>query len=397
MTVLRRLLASNVAVFLLVAAVHGVTTRGTAIQGVDTEFYVGIADQVRAGTWSGVFDSSRVMWTKTIYVVLLAAARAISSVHWPLIMVALNVLCCAGTAVLLVALMRRATSSVLAVAVALAFYVTGFDIFTWMRWVLTDPLYSFAAMGVFVLVALPIVEPGAPRRYGLLAAALVFAVFSRPPGMVLVALTLVAALWFWPRGETGEPRWRRGLLAAMLVVIVAGVAFRTSIVHDPGRWPVRPLRPKIVEFAAREKTGEVVFGRQETFRPPPRTYTDHLVIQADRFVRFFQFTSVTYSRGHNAYNLLYFIALYLLALVGVVHGFRSGDRRRRDLVRLTLLWLLAFAVYHAMTVLDYDWRFRTPVLPQMIVLAALGAEALLQRVTWRRTISAASVAFSSSK
>lgn len=392
MTILRRFLSSNLAVFLFVAAVHGVMTRANAIIGVDTQLYITLADQVRAGTWSGVFDSSRVLWTKTIYIVLLAAARAISSVHWPLIMVAVNVLCSAATAVLLVALMRRATSSLPATALALAFYVTGFDIFTWVRWVLTDTIYTLAALGVFVLVAIPILDPSAPRRHGLLAAALLFALFSRPPGMVLVALTAVAALWFWP-----PPRLRRGLLATMLLVIVAAVGFRTYIVHDPGRWPVHPLRQKIHEFAAREKSGEVIFGRQEAFRPPARTAGDHLVIQADRFARFFQFTAAGYSRAHNLYNVLYFVALYLLALIGVVHGYRSADRRRRDLVRLTLLWFLAFAVYHAITVLDYDWRFRTPVMPQLIVLAALGAEALLQRVTWRRTSSAARVAFSSSK
>jgi hypothetical protein len=386
MTILRRFLASNIAVFLFVAAVHGLMTRGNAIVGIDTTVYVAFADQVRAGTWNGVFDSSRVLWTKTIYIALLAAARAISSVHWPLIMVAVNVLCSAATAVLLVAVMRRATSSVLATAVALAFYVAAFDIFTWVRWVLTDTIYTLAALAVFVLVAIPILDPAASRRYGLLTIALLFAVFSRPPGLVLVALTLVAALWFWP-----PMRLRRGLLATMLLVTVVVVGFRTYIVHDPGRWPVHPLRQKIHEFAAREKSGEVIFARQEAFRPPARTFDDHLVIQADRFARFFQVTAAGYSRAHNLYNLLYYAALYLLAVIGVAYA------ARRDLVRLTLLWFLAFAVFHAITLLDYDWRFRTPVMPQLIVLAALGAEVVLQRVTWWRTSSAARAAFSSSK
>jgi 4-amino-4-deoxy-L-arabinose transferase-like glycosyltransferase len=396
MTILRRFLSSNLAVFLFVAGVHGVTTRGSARQAVDTELYVTIADQIRAGNWSGVFDPSRVLWTKTIYLVILAAARSISAAHWPLIMVAVNVACSAGAAVLLVALMRRASASIAAMAVALAFYVTCFDVFLWMRWVLTDPLYSFVALAVFVLAARPIVEPGAPRRYALLAAALTFAVFTRPPGLVLVALTVVAALWFWPRA-TGGPRLRRGLLAVVLIALAVAVAFRTWILHDPNRWPTDVLRPKIAEFAEREKTGEVLYDRKEAFRPPPRTYADHLVIEADRFVRFFQITAATHSRAHNAYNLLYFAALYLLGIFGAVHAFRSGDRRRRDLVRLTLLWIFGLAAYHALTVLDYDWRFRTPVMPQFMVLAAFGAEALLQRVTWRRTSSAARTALSSSK
>lgn len=389
MTILRRFVASNVAVFLVVAVLHGVMTRGHAIVGPDTGLYTKLADQVRGGDWSGVFDSSRVLWTKTVYIAILAAARAISDTRWALIMMAVNVAASAATAVLLVALMRRATSSVLAAAVALAFYVASFDVFTWVRWLLTDTLYTFVAMAVFVLAAAPVVDPHAPRRYGLLAVALLFALFTRPPGMVLIVLTSVAALWLWP-----PRRLRRGLLASMLLAIVVAVTFRTYVVQDPSRWPAQPLRPKIAEFAAREKTGEVMFGRKETLRTPPRTYGDHLVMQADRFARFFQFTSPTFSRAHSIYNILYFVALYALAIIGGVYGYRSS---RRDLVRLTLLWFLAFAVYHAITVLDYDWRFRAPVMPQLFVLAAIGAELLAQRVTWLRTSSAARAAFSSLK
>jgi hypothetical protein len=33
------------------------------------------------------------------------------------------------------------------------------------------------------------------------------------------------------------------------------------------------------------------------------------------------------------------------------------------------------------TVLDYDWRYRMPLMPQLILLSACGADALLRRQT----------------
>src|SRR5207249_102818 len=114
--------------------------------------------------------------------------------------------------------------------------------------------------------------------------------------------------------------------------------------------------------------GEVVYDRPETSRRPPRTVSDHLVIKADRFVRFFQVTSSKYSWTHNAVNLAYFVPLYLFGVVGLVHGWRSADRRRRSLIRLLALWIGVYAFFHALTVLDFDWRFRTPLIPHLALL-----------------------------
>jgi hypothetical protein len=159
---------------------------------------------------------------------------------------------------------------------------------------------------------------------------------------------------------------------------------RTAVVQDPARWPLRFLQPRMVEFSGREKAGEVMQDRKESYRPPPHTMADHLVIQGDRFVRFFQVTAPTNSRRHNLINLAFFVPLYSLGLIGAAAGLAGRDRRRRNVVIALLLWIGVFAFFHALTILDYDWRFRLPLLPQMIFLATCGVDALAAR--WLRTV-----------
>lgn len=373
---LERALSKRWLVFLVTVVVHGLTTRGHALASPDTRLYIRLADGFAGGDFSEAFNLDAVRWTKTLYVSLLALARTISPEHWQEIMMALNVACSGLLAVLLVEVVRRATRSVAGAAVALLLYLGCYEIVLWLPFLLTDQLFALLAFVPFFLGARRILTPGEPPRTGLLLLSLLLAVFSRPPGVVMIPLALFIELVL-VRRRVGH----RVAAGVILLVVLVSLAVRTAAVDDPARWPFAFIKPKIVEFSAREKTGEVVYDRRETFRAPPRNTGDHVVIVADRFVRFFQFTSSAYSRGHNLVNVAYFVPLYALMLAGIVHCLRGPDPRRRAFAIATLMGIGMFALLYAMTTLDYDWRSRMPVMPYFILLAACGADALA--VWWR--------------
>jgi hypothetical protein len=375
---LQRFFAKRWLVFLTTVVVHGAFTRGRAIASPDTRLYVYLADGLLAGDFSDVFNISAGRWTKTFYVLLLAFARSVSPDHWMHIMVGINVLCSGVIAVFLVDVARRATRSSVAPAAAFLLYVGSYELFQWMPFVLTDLVFCLVAFVPFALVARRIVNPDEPFRPLLLSLVLVAAVFTRPPGLLVVLLVLFAELVLVRHRLSG-----RVAAAIIILVAVGALSLRTAVVHDPSRWPFRLLQPKLLEFSAREKTGEVVMDRRETFRTPPRTAADHVVMQADRFARFFQFTSSAYSRTHNLINVVYFVPLYGLGLIAVFAAFRQDDRRRRAFVIAILVWIGTFAFLYAVTALDYDWRFRTPLIPHFVLLAACGVDVIAER--FRRT------------
>ncbi len=380
--VARSLAGSSAFVFVATLVLHGIPLPVGPILGGDGPLYSALADRILRGDWSGVLDSSRLLWTKAVFIGILAAAKAIAPVRWPHLIVAMNVVCSAATATLVVSFVRRATSSVTAAGAAFLFYVGSFDTYFWNRFVMTDALYTLFATAVFVLVARPVVDGRPPRSLLPLIAYVFLAVLTRPPGAVLIFSAVLGVVAFWRNGRELTARQRRVLWALVLITMIGGVAFRTYIVQEPQRWPFHFVRPKIEEFARREKTGEVVAGSITTFRTPPATYADHLVIQASRFVRFFQFLSSEFSPRHNLVHALYFIPLYALCILGIVNGLRTTDRKRRDLVLLLLSWIVVFAYYHALTVLL--WRYRGPLMPQLIILAACGVEALQTMIASRR-------------
>jgi hypothetical protein len=370
---MRRLLFRDTTVFFLAAVLFGaVASTMTPTLSLDSRFYLRLSDAILAGHAGDAFGTSeQASWTVIVVPLLISGARLVAPERWPVVMVLLNVLCGAGVAMLLVRMVRMITRSVPAAAVALLFYVAAYDVVAWLKFVLTDMVYSLLALATFAVAIRGIVEggPATPRRLRL-TILLVLCFITRPAGVVLIPLVIFVELM------AAHPK----RVAPWVFVIAAAAAVmlaRAYFFDDMSRWPSDFMRPKLEEYAAREDTGEVVWDRKDSFRAPPHSIADHVVIQADRFVRFFQFTSPGFSRIHTLINIAYYVPLYLVGAVGAVLGWRAGDPRLRMVVQTTLLWLAAVAWFHAITILDFDWRYRLPVMPHLILLAAIGVDALL--------------------
>jgi hypothetical protein len=375
---LRRSVGSSIVVFVIVAAVFAITTRGHLRLSYDSATYLSLADSAQRGKVGTFTTSAQANFTIILFPALIAFIRKASPAHWEAILLAMNIICAAVTAVFLMKLVRAVTQSTAAAVAALLFYVCAYDVFAWIGWLLTDHIYTMLSVIVFALLIRGITDGNARNlsRSLTMYAVLALAVITRPVGFVLVPLTVVAD-WVFVRRDTNANRrtvwilFGAGLIAAILV--------HAWFFQDMRRWPSDFMRPKLQEYADREQSGEVVWGHPETAHARPDSFGAHVAIEADRFVRFFQVTSERNSRTHNLYSILYYGLLYLLALIGIATA-RDGDRRRSAVVHVAVLWILTAAALSAVSILDYDWRYRLPLMPQLILLAAIGTEALVRRL-----------------
>jgi hypothetical protein len=375
---LRRGVSSSIVVFIIVAAVFAMTTRGHLRLSYDSATYLSFADSARQGKVGTFTTSAQANFTVILFPALIAFIRKAAPIHWETVMLAMNIICAAVTAVFLMKLVRAVTDSTAAAVAALLFYVCAYDVFAWVGWLLADHIYTMLSVIVFALLIRGVVNGSAHdlSRSLTMYAVLALAVITRPVGFVLVPLTVVAD-WVFVRRDTNANR--RAVWILFAAGVIAAIVVHAWFFQDMRRWPSDFMKPKLQEYADREQSGEVVWGHPETAHARPVSFVDHVAIEADRFVRFFQVTSARNSRAHNLYSLFYYGLLYLLALFGIVTALRDDDRRRSAVVHVTLLWILTAAALSAVSILDYDWRYRLPLMPQMILLAAIGADALLRR------------------
>ena len=97
-----------------------------------------------------------------------------------------------------------------------------------------------------------------------------------------------------------------------------------------------------------------------------------------------------YSASHTLVNLLFFIPAYSLAVASISNLRRLAPPQQRAAWVLALFVLL-LSVFHSLLLIDSDHRYRLPLLPAVIMLAALGLESV------RRPRTLASIAQTKSR
>jgi hypothetical protein len=151
--------------------------------------------------------------------------------------------------------------------------------------------------------------------------------------------------------------------------------------QEPARWPFEFAGPEVGAIARTYADGQVVWDRIGTYHAPPEAIGDYWAITADRFVHFFAPGAADYSRVHWAVQLAFYVPVYLFAglfVLALLRG-RSGlAPPERDVFYAALGALLFYAFFHAVVQVDYDWRYRLPVVPHLILLAAGGVAQLLR-------------------
>lgn len=313
----------------------------------------------------------------SLFLMLVVVLKLLFGTAWPAALIAVNVLALAGTAALVVRGSSIATGSASAAWAALLLFVACFDLLRWGAFALSDATFIFVSFAVFALAADRIVH-----RAGSWAPVFTLAcvaAFYRPPGVVL----LPAAAWAWFLARSSPGTLRRVATGAAAAACGAGTVVFAWVMQQPERWPLPVLAETVEATATRYAAGEVVYARTETFHEPPRSLADFVSITADRLAHFFAFSASDFSLGHILANGAFFLPAYALAALALVGrttgqgGFSSGQR---DVLLAAAAFIFLTAWFHALLQVDFDWRYRAPILPHLILLAAAGVTVLLRRM-----------------
>jgi hypothetical protein len=312
-----------------------------------------------------------------LFATLLALLRLALGNDWANGLVALNFAAHVALGLLVVRLAERLTGSGVAGWGVLLLFLGCFDLLMWVPLVLSDATFVFLAFLIFTLAARRILDSS---RSWLAVLVPAFAgIFYRPTGIVLVP-DLIWAIYL---SRTGTRRIRWGpVLGVLAASIAAGTLAFAWFMQDPGRWPLESLSPAFRSIAGGYSLGEVVNARYETYHVPPRALLDYLSISADRFLHFFAIGAATYSLGHWLVELAFFLPCYALAgwlAVALWRGRTGFGAAERKVFLAAFGAILSYAVFHALVQVDFDWRYRTPILPHLILLAAAGLADLVRR------------------
>jgi hypothetical protein len=399
-------------VFALVFVLHGAYALGAGlINSPDSGTYSRWANQLIAVGFNYADYAKAVSFVipplfYAGWVTLVAAIKIVSGPYWQQAIVFINLLANCGVAVLIVNTTYRITRHSGAAWFALLLFCIAFDIFNWIRYVLSDCTFLWLSFAIFYLLSCLLIGDGSkevqqsakPRKtlpllllsLGVLCP---LALMWRPTGIILFSLLIASGFLGWRlrQGRFSQKKQSRPASDARRRAISVGLTLLSvlalwighgAIVQQPERWPAKALSNAIRRSAEDYSKGIVIHGRNNTYHAAPKSLPDYVAISADKFKHYFHPTHPSFSRSHKLLSLLFFVQVYLFSSIalGLWLTAKTGLGRREEAV-VTLLFgcVLIFALFHSVTQLDYDWRYRLPILPHLIVIAATGFAMLCRK------------------
>ena len=124
--------------------------------------------------------------------------------------------------------------------------------------------------------------------------------------------------------------------------------------------------------------GEIINDRPETWLSPPSTFSDVAYLYFVRMISFFTPYAAPFSTIHIVLNSLQTVII-LLSIT--IWSFLGGSIKLLNKTVLFIL-LLSFstAAYHSFTVIDFDWRYRFPIILPLIMIFPIAMEILFKKI-----------------
>jgi len=318
------------------------------------------------------------------WVTVVALFKLVLSSQWVIGLVVFNIILFAAIGTALISIVGLLSDTKIPVLLAGLMYAASFDLWQWVSFVLSDIsalALTFSPFFIYVLFL--------NRRrhlvssfFGILAI-LVLAVFYRPTSIPLLAtfaVCTVVTIQTKAAAPESRVRYSRFLFSFTMIGIIIVLLLGSLLAQNPDLWPFDFARSEIDVTSQNYSKGMVIHDRPETFHQLPVALTDYIAITFDKFIHYFSPTAEGFHFIHKVISLLFYLPIYCLAGFGFLCLFRKDGYSHTStwLVALTAaLFVLFFASYHSVLTIDFDWRYRVPCIPILILLAALGVNRIM--------------------
>jgi len=267
--------------------------------------------------------------------------------------------------------------------------------FEWLLWepfILGDISFASLCFLIFFLLATDKIKNGWLVFGGRITCVVflcIAAYFYRPTALPILLLAMLFCVLSFMRNLQKRIYWVRRVFYGIISLIVVGVLAHSMFMYDlntkDGQYALPIIEPLLqndsfkgyLESFSKDVYlhGKVIHDRPETFHAPPASFFDYLTLSLDKLRYFFIFSIDAFSLRHKIVNFVFFVPVYFFSSWATFHILRKNNRLSLKLQWvgwLAVVFVLLVATFHALTIIDYDWRYRLPCIPPLAVLSGIG-------------------------
>ena len=256
------------------------------------------------------------------------------------------------------------------ISLTMPILVMSVDLLIWPRYVLSDMIFTF-----LVILATYVVIKGIIKNkihYLILFFIMLLILLTRPSSIPIIfgifSYLVISRLQIYKRPKII-------LLVTLVLFIITPIIF--TILYYLIEYTFSDSK-QLVFLIEMVKIGMIIHDRPDTWVPSPNTFIDVTNIYFLRLINFFNPYAISFSKIHIILNSFqtFFIFFSLL-----IWSFIGGNEKSTDKAILFIL-LLSFSVsaFHSFTLIDYDWRYRFPIILPLLMIFSMTMEIVLKRI-----------------
>ena len=244
------------------------------------------------------------------------------------------------------------------------------DLLLWPQYILSETIFAFE-----VLLCMYFIIKGITLNkinYVALIFIISLLLLSRPSSVPIVfaVLSYLAISRFSVHFNS-----RYLFLLFISLFIISPVILSILYIFVDGTMTDPNMRKWILDFA---DLGMIIHDRPETWITPPESFYDYSYLYFIRMLNFFTPYVASFSTLHIALNSLE--AVIILSSL-IIWGFLAVNIQTfNNTILLILMITISLAVFHSFTVIDYDFRYRFPIIMPLMMIFPIVIEALFRKI-----------------
>ena len=319
--------------------------------------------------------------TYSIPIYIMGFIKYFAHEDWKSYFLIFNLFCVAAMLWRFSSTLKQLNTSQSAISFAIFLAIISIDHIVWPRFILTDTMYSLMVLYIFTL---PIhLDVRKPKSMVCFTCMLIILMFTRPTALPVVLACIIFAISHYSRWFIFRPKWLLSILAFSVVLFTLVWAY---FFYQYGLGNITPNTnlDYIYRFI---ENGSIVTERTGSSIVINGAFSDYVFLFILRLIFFFSPYSHEFSFLHNLFNFIW-ITSFFMSLIGAIVLNKRGLLKKEQRLVITGLIILIVSVcsYHCAILIDYDWRYRYPIILPMLMIVSMVSSLFLSEV--KKTLKA---------
>ena len=257
----------------------------------------------------------------------------------------------------------------LVIALTMPLLVLSVDLLVWPRYILSDTVFSFGILLiVYFLIKNIVIEK---FNYFLIFLMIGLILITRPTSIPFIVAIIFFILVF------NKKNYNKNLIILIIFSIIVLTPFILAIFYQFMENNLGENR-KVIFLMKMVQAGMIIHDRPETWVESPETFFDLTYLYYTRFLYFFAPYVKAFSKIHIILNLLQAVVIIFSITIWLFL------EQKYNSINKTLALILIISVFvgafHSFIIIDYDWRYRFPIIMPLLFVFPISIEIILRKI-----------------